>query len=287
MDLVICVALKDCYFLKKNIAFIEKNINPDRIFIVTDSRNFKYIPKKEEKIFSIDENDLLPELSFKRVKLLIDKYIGIPNYGWYYQQLLKLGFARSKFAGEEYLSWDSDTIPLNPLTFKNQSHVLILPKKEHHQPYFDAIDKLIECERKANYSFIAEHFLFSTHIVNEMLNEIERRVNCDWVESIFRCVNYNCGQGFSEFETYGTYCLNRYPDMFQIRNLNTFRFGSKIFGVVATMEEIQSLSFDLDTVSFEMSDFPVALWRRIIQKCMLMYYKVVSKLRIKLKNFPL
>ena len=45
------------------------------------------------------------------------------------------------------------------------------------------------------------------------------------------------------------------------------RVGSKIFGVMASRKEIQSLSFDLDTVSFEMRDYPVSWHRRFVQCC--------------------
>jgi len=39
MDIVICIALKDILFLNKNIFFIQKNINPGHIYIITDKRN--------------------------------------------------------------------------------------------------------------------------------------------------------------------------------------------------------------------------------------------------------
>ena len=38
MDIVMCVALKECFFLRKNILFIRKNINPTHIWIITNKR---------------------------------------------------------------------------------------------------------------------------------------------------------------------------------------------------------------------------------------------------------
>ena len=118
MEIVICVALKDCYFLRKNLYFIKKNLSPEHIWIITDKRNFKRIPHNDSSITCIDENQLLPNLSYSRIKQLIDKYIGSKNYGWYYQQFLKLGFALSDYARKEYLVWDSDTVPLKEIKFK-------------------------------------------------------------------------------------------------------------------------------------------------------------------------
>lgn len=40
MDVVICMSLKDCWFFRKNLYFIKKNINPNHIYVLTDKRNF-------------------------------------------------------------------------------------------------------------------------------------------------------------------------------------------------------------------------------------------------------
>ena len=42
MDVVICMSLKDCWFFRKNLYFIKKNINPNHIYVLTDKRNFNY-----------------------------------------------------------------------------------------------------------------------------------------------------------------------------------------------------------------------------------------------------
>ena len=43
MDVVICMSLKDCWFFRKNLYFIKKNINPNHIYVLTDKRNFNYL----------------------------------------------------------------------------------------------------------------------------------------------------------------------------------------------------------------------------------------------------
>ena len=115
-----------------------------------------------------------------------------------------------------------------------------------------------------------------------MLLHIEQLCSnkCDWIERCISVIPKGTLQGFSEFETYGTYCLNYYPNQLKRRDFPTFRYGSRIYGIFASTEEIESLSFDLTTVSFEMLDYPVAFERRIRQ----MLYKYYCKILIKIRN---
>lgn len=282
MDVVICVALKDCLFLRKNLFFIKKNLNPENIYIISKKRNFKLLPKDSNIIF-IEEDKLLEGLSFTRVKSIIDKYLSNHLYGWYFQQFLKLAFALSKYAKDEYLVWDADTVPLVPLSFHNDNgQTLILPKKEYHKPYHDTIKRLFPITRTAPFSFISEHMMFDVQIVQEMLRKIElsSKEGYIWFEQCVAARNEDVLQVFSEFETYGTYCLNYHPDKLCPRHLKTFRFGSKIFGIIASMKEIESLSFDLDTVSFEIRDLPISWHRRIIQWLLYMGCRIIIKLGI-------
>lgn len=274
MDVVICMVLKDILLLKKNLYYIQKNINPERIFIISDSRNFRYLKNASPNIFFIDENKLIDGLTLSAVKeLMVFRNFKYHNYGWYFQQLLKLGFALSSDAKDDYLVWDADTIPFNALTFKDGNKKLIFPKWEHHQAYFDTIDKLFVAPKKANYSFISEHMLFDTSIVKKMLSMIQENYKDEWWKSIMAAVDPSEGNGFSEFETYGTFCLNYYPDIFQIRHLRTFRYCGKMFGIFVTTKEIEFLASELDTGSFEMRDYPTCIWRFLCQK----FYNYICK----------
>lgn len=269
MNIVICVAFKDCFFLKKNLFFIRKNIHPEHIWIITNKNNFKFFSDEKSDLSCIDEDELIEGLTFDVVSKCLRQHMKVRcSYGWYYQQFLKLGFALSKYAEKEYLVWDADTIPLNPLVFKaDENSDFFLPKTEHHQPYFDTMDRLLEVPEKASYSFIAEHMVFNVAIVREMLQKIEENAgnHLKWYELCILAISPVSPNGFSEFETYGTYCLNYYKAQLRPRFLRTFRNGGKIFGVFASQEEIESLSSELDTVSFELRDLPVSFYRRCKQ----------------------
>ena len=285
MDIVICIALKDIYFFNKNLYFIKKNLNPCKIHVITDKKNFKFI-KKDKLINLIDENKLIDELSFIAVKECIDNHMTTKHYGWYFQQFLKLGFSLSKFAKEEYLVWDADTVPFNQIYFKKNNKTLILPKKEHHQPYFDTMNNLFEANIKADYSFISEHMLFNTNIVKEMLSNIEKNTGKIWYKACIEAIKRDEPIGFSEFETYGTYCLNYHPGIFELRYLNTFRKCGLIYGIFANINQIQNLGEDLDTGSFEVQHLPKSLIKGSIQW---FYYKscsIIMKLRRKFTYFP-
>ena len=283
MDIVIYIAFKEILFFNKNISFIKENINPDNIYIITDSRNFKFI-KKDNKITLINENKLVENLNLYILSQLIDNHLINKRYGWYYQQMLKLGFALSKYAKEEYLVWDADTVPFNKLEFKRNGKALILPKKEYHKPYFDTINNLFYAPLKANYSFISEHMLFNVAIVKEMLNLIEKNTGKIWYRACIEAINKDAKNGFSEFETYGTYCLNYHPEIFDTRHLNTFRYCGKIYGIFASVNNIRNLSKELDTGSFEVYDFPRSF---ILRTPQWLYYKfclLLLKIRNKYQN---
>lgn len=136
MDLVICVAYKNCFFLKKNIPFINKNLGPEHIYVITELSNFTLLEGMADNLKLIDENVLVDGLSYATVRKVLKSHLGINLVGWYFQQFLKMGFALTPFAREEYLVWDADTIPLNPLDFKDVGgqNIFLCPRPSimHH-----------------------------------------------------------------------------------------------------------------------------------------------------------
>lgn len=288
MDIVICVAYKNCFFLRKNIYFIEKNLSPSHIYIITNKSNLKLLDKLSKNVCLIDENKMLEGLDFSVVRKALKEHLGINLTGWYFQQFLKMGFALSEYANEDYLVWDADTVPLNYLEFKDKDgKYLFMPKSEHHQAYFDTIDKLYDAPSKAEYSFISEHMIFDVKIMKELIGKFSDSIiigcpkDAPWFVKCIYAINPGVLQGFSEFETYGTYCLNYHPDVFRLRKFRTFRRGGLIYGMMASLPEIDSLKDDLDTCTFELYDYPVSIHRRWIQEIFYWYCRLKNKLRKK------
>ena len=204
MDIVICVAYKNCFFLKKNILFINKNLSPDNIYVIINRSNFSLLEGIADNVKPLDENKLVDGLNFSAVRNVLKAHLGINLVGWYFQQFLKMGFALTSFAKEDYLVWDADTVPLNHLAFKdNPGHYLFMPKTEHHEPYFSTIDKLFDAPKKADYSFISEHMIFNVKIMRELIAKIGQAEisGCPketlWFEKCIYAIQPGVLQGFS------------------------------------------------------------------------------------------
>lgn len=263
-NVIIPVAYKDFAFLQKTIKYVAMNIKPQKIFVIIDKRLESYLPKgirNDDLVEILDENNLIKNVSYESIRNLMVKH-GLPakRTGWFLQQFIKLGFSFSAYCNTEYyLSWDADTLPLRPIDFFTQNgKPMFTTKKEHNQAYFDTLEKLLSFKKYADYSFIAEHMMFSKNVVAAMLNDIEHSsVNgVTWYEKIINATDSTNINSFSEFETYGNFCLNHYPNMYATQVLNTFRKAGYIAGRFISDRKLNYMSFDLDTASFELGDYP-------------------------------
>ena len=64
----------------------------------------------------------------------------------------------------------------------------------------------------ADFSYIAEHMMFNKNVMTEMLGDIEKSpiYGDSWYEKIINATDSTNVNSFSEFETYGNFCLNHY-----------------------------------------------------------------------------
>ena len=81
-------------------------------------------------------------------------------------------FARSRYAKDYYLIWDSDTIPLNPVSFLTPEKWCLL-RKQNTMSLLQNDAALIGYGKGTDYSFIAEHMLVSVPIMKELIRKIE------------------------------------------------------------------------------------------------------------------
>lgn len=212
----------------------------------------------------MDENGLLENLSFDCVKNnLVNHGAPAKRTGWFLQQFIKLGFALSESCDTDYyLSWDADTLPLRNIEFfTSDGKPIFTKKKEHNQAYFDTLSKILELGEYADFSYIAEHMMFNKNVMKEMLGDIEKSpiYGDSWYEKIINATDPTNVNSFSEFETYGNFCLNHYPNMYATQVLNTFRKAGYIAGRFISDRKLNYMSFDLDTASFELGDYPCGI----------------------------
>ena len=155
-------------------------------------------------------------------------------------------------------------------------------KDEYHKPYFDTLYNLLGYNKKNHSSFIAEHMLFNKEIMKELINDISRSniKGILWYEKIINAsdisVSYNA---FSEFETYGTFCVNKYPNFYIERKLNNFRHGGYIAGRLISKKRLNKLSFDLDSISLEFNHYPpypLGLICKILNKFISLLNKILK-----------
>lgn len=262
MDIVICLAAKDYRIVKKVVRSCREYLQKpsDSIFIITNkSNNFFFLEKwkKKNRVVLVDEDTLVDGLSFTSVKMMLEKHFRAGTHiypGWYFQQFLKMGFALSTYAKSEYLIWDSDTIPLHKLTYKKNDKYLFTVKTENHHPYFYTLQNLLGFGKLYDRSFIAEHMPISTHVMRELVDKISHS-HVDgktWVEKIINATSGCDEQAFSEFETYGNYCVKYHSDLFETRPLITMRTAGMLFGRGVNRNQLALLSrMEYDTASLK------------------------------------
>ena len=271
-DIIIPTAFREYTFLKKVIPYIEKNLSPRYIWIIANGKKSCYIPKAIQRnphCKIVDENKLINDLTYWRICELIKKH-GMSDYrpGWYFQQFLKFAFALSDYCTTEYyLSWDADTIPIRDIPmFSHQNVPYFSMKHEHHQPYFDTIRNLLSMDRVNSHSYIAEHMLFKKEYVEELIHEIycSEIDGNDWIAKIINAISPSAHCGFSEFETYGTFILNRHPDAYIERELPSLRYGGFIRGRFIDHKILSQMTLDLSVVSFEAYHIPPFPWSVLV-----------------------
>ncbi len=211
-----------------------------------------------EKISFIDENSLIPLSELKPVfnSLITEENNLKPTaVNWYYQQFLKLAFSL-KCESDYYLCWDSDTIPLKKIDmFSPDDKPYLDIKSEYNAAYFLTIERLFGFSKIIEKSFISEHMLFNTDFIREMIGEINKTHydGKNFYEKILYAVGSdNLNQGFSEFETYGTWIGVRHSSAYKLREWKSFRntnFFSDITNI--TQNDLDWLSIDYDAATFE------------------------------------
>ena len=218
-----------------------------------------------EKAGFINEDSLIP---FNDVYVIVEDIMKemlsgrkLPRgvVGWYYQQFLKLEYARH-CDKEYYFMWDGDTVPCGRFYMFGEDGMtpFLDTKMEYHQEYFDTLAKLFKGAKKVIApSFISEHMLMRTDIMKAMLDDIEANKELEgntFYEKILRAIPAHKIQdaSFSEFETYGTYVAIKYPSAYRLREWHSFRLGAEFFHPERMNEEDYAWLYkDFQAISFE------------------------------------
>lgn len=221
IDVVIPYHSKDSDIIGMCIDGCIKNVpNLDNIYVITNDTDFS-----SNNFQLINENKLFEDqLSKKHIEsVLRAKQPGLLHRsGWIFQQFIKMG---SSYAipnlKEHYLVVDADVIFLKKVLFLKKGRMLLAKTKEYHQPHFNCCEKLLGEPVNHNHIFVAHHMLVRKSIMLELLHNIESRFNKTWYDAILDNINIDGEQGsmIAEYELYGHYLENNYPEQLAIRKL--------------------------------------------------------------------
>ncbi len=218
----------------------------------------------EGRLGFVNENDVIPfddvhrVMTAKMEPLLKGRELPRGVTGWYYQQFLKMEYSRI-CDGEYCMSWDGDTVPCKKVEmFNDEGKPYLDLKHEYNELYFTTMGKLIPGLKKfIEPSFISEHMLFKCDIMKKLIAKIESNESIPgsrFYEKIINCIPLEDiqGNGFSEFETYGSFVCHTSPMTYKLREWHSFRLAGEFFDPeTISDDDYLWLSHDFDAISFE------------------------------------
>lgn len=260
MDMIIPVSYADCFKLRDNIKYIKKYIAANKIVVIGCEKIRLAISELwTDNVCFINEESLL---SLSDVTSYLNKRVesSYAKPTWYYQQFLKLCYANIA-ENEYYLVWDADTALTRCCAFFEQetNKPYFDMKTEYHTPYFETISTLLgDVNKIAKGSFISEHMVFKKQYVLEMISEIENNLSIPgtvfW-EKIFNAAKADYLKStavFSEYETYGSWVLTRYPNAYILRDWSSMRNAAKYYSSMKkALKDRYFLRKEYDAISIE------------------------------------
>ncbi|MCV9931273.1 DUF6492 family protein [Flavobacterium sp. LS1R47] len=256
LDIVYVTKIDHLYTLKLSIIKILELYEVNSIYIVTDRKYFKFFNfNVSVKIILIDQNEVLPNMIKSDLESLELPFFP-KRSGWYFQQLLKLGVSNIDSLNENYIVIDADTVFLNHISFINEKNQFVFLKAtEFHEPYFENYKVLLNEEPNREFSFISQYMVFNKMIVKEFFAHIEKQFKntSTWNWTIMNNLKGNDGSLFSEYETYGHYIKNHYPEKCVFITKKWLRDGSVYLKTTSpSLNDVNKFSEEYCLVSFEL-----------------------------------
>ncbi|SNX29098.1 hypothetical protein SAMN06295945_1462 [Polynucleobacter meluiroseus] len=255
-QLISVCSKKDAATWKIASPYIAKNISSSIYSVIVPEDEIEFFKNISPSSFNVIGESLLADQFSGEIKSRLSEKTK-SQYGWYLQQFLKLAAANDCLPNETVLIWDADTIPLKPLTFMDEkSRLIFYQSDEYHQPYFDFISRLLGLEKKVAFSFIAQCFVMKAAWLQQFCNELEIKYQKPWIKVLLENINFDEGNGFSEYETLGTYFSYHYADSIAFTKNKWLRLGNSTVGsaVFLSPKLIKKKLSLYDFVSFEKWD---------------------------------
>jgi hypothetical protein len=199
VTIVVPMAEKDLALAPLCIAHLKKNLQHPISKIVIPGQKSKPLADfcRDHNYVYLDENDLLPEC----IRTLDYRADGRNS-------------AFSYVDDDLVFACDSDTLFLRPFSMLEGRRQVLFEADEYIDSYHEMSMRLLGPHQRHRWSFVAHCMLFQRDVMTSLLHEIEIRHAMPWPDAIVKNLNRTVGPGLSEFELYGNYLTNRFPDRF-------------------------------------------------------------------------
>ncbi len=141
---------------------------------------------------------------------------GVDRSGWIVQQILKWE-ARRHVRGEFYLVVDADTVFLRPTRLVEGGRGVLFERPGAYAPYLATYARLLGRPAANDRSFINHFMVFHRPTLDALVEAIGARAGGTWVEAVLAALDPAEGSSFSEFETYGHFATEQFPERVALR----------------------------------------------------------------------
>jgi hypothetical protein len=243
---------KNNIFFKTVLQGILQLYQPNKIYIITNIISINELKKEiiiwggeniEEILVFLDEDIFFVE-KYNLLKCDIEKnYIFDESlsreFGWWYQQILKLGAVyQIPHLSDPFVIWDGDLIPIIKWELKPNLNCTyykfaILQEKSksewNKEQYALTTMELIglEAVNPNEGTFVPHHFIFHHKVIKSMIEHIENlhnnnnnNNNKSWIELIIQL--FNKYYRFSEYKCVATYMNTFYKELLQYHDFHLY-----------------------------------------------------------------
>lgn len=266
VDELICVCCKrDALTWKVASQYIVRFISAKRYKLYVPDGEVDFFKSITPGIFEVVGESIFTQHFSAELKRRLPTRIA-DQLGWYLQQFIKLYAVSACEPNELVLIWDADTVPIRPLNFIDAQGKLVYYKSdEYHPPYFETIARLLGIQKKVDFSFIAQCFVMRASWFRDFCRQLEERHQTGWINALLDSIDFEEGNGFSEYETLGTFISHHYPDQITYSEHQWLRLGNSTLGHIAFLNDrvIARKLYDYVFVSFEKWDRAKPYYRRV------------------------
>jgi hypothetical protein len=235
LDFVVPVC-KYNIIIRVTIESIVLNYNPKNIYLVTNENDVEVLEKEclqwklyNTKIIVLNEDSFffnnygLTKMDISNLYTWKDEQSR--EFGWWYQQLLKLGaFKQIKNLSDPYVVWDSDLIALKKWDLydekTNTYKFAILQESAKNEfnktEYASSIRELIGVEAiepPTEGTFVPHHFIMHHKVLENLITHIEtkNKSKVNWIKTIM--LLSNSYYRFSEYKCIASFMNTYYPEL--------------------------------------------------------------------------